>query len=88
MVTNSTGVVSVSMEIMNYGCLVTAAFSQTRHNTFEIPYGYDSVTELCRQQAQDIQNHENSYIRNIGQGEAQQRKYKRIKLGGGQAYDH
>jgi hypothetical protein len=25
--------------------------------------------------------------RNIGQGEAQHRKYKRLKLGGGQAYD-
>jgi hypothetical protein len=31
-VTNSTGVVSVSMEIFDYGCLVTTAFSQTRHN--------------------------------------------------------
>jgi hypothetical protein len=30
MVTNSTGVVSVSMEIFEYGCLVTTAFSQTR----------------------------------------------------------
>jgi hypothetical protein len=27
-------------------------------------------------------------VRNIGQGEAQHRKYKRLKLGGGQAYDH
>jgi hypothetical protein len=26
-------------------------------------------------------------VRNIGQGEAQHRKYKRFKLGGGQAYD-
>jgi hypothetical protein len=25
--------------------------------------------------------------RNIGQGEARHRKYKRLKLGGGQAYD-
>jgi hypothetical protein len=32
MVPNSTGVVSVSMEIFNYGCLVTTAFSQIRHN--------------------------------------------------------
>jgi hypothetical protein len=31
MVTNSTGVVSVSMEIFDYGCLVMTAFSQTRH---------------------------------------------------------
>jgi hypothetical protein len=33
MVTNSTGVVSVSMEIFDYSCLVMTAFSQTRHNT-------------------------------------------------------
>jgi hypothetical protein len=26
-------------------------------------------------------------VRNIGQGEAQHIKYKRLKLGGGQAYD-
>jgi hypothetical protein len=32
--TNSTGVVSVSMEIFKYDCLVTAALSQTRHNIF------------------------------------------------------
>jgi hypothetical protein len=34
-----------------------------------------------------IPNHDNVNIRNIGQGEAQHRKYKRLKLGGGQAYD-
>jgi DnaJ-class molecular chaperone len=34
------------------------------------------------------QNHENPYVRNIGQGEARHRKYKRLKLGGGQAYYH
>jgi hypothetical protein len=34
-----------------------------------------------------IQNHENVNVRNIGQGEAWHRKYKRLKLGGGQAYD-
>jgi hypothetical protein len=32
-------------------------------------------------------NHENANVRNIGQGEARHRKYKRLKLGGGQAYD-
>jgi hypothetical protein len=31
--------------------------------------------------------HENNVnVRNIGQGEARHRKYKRLKLGGGQAY--
>jgi hypothetical protein len=32
-------------------------------------------------------NHENISIRNIGQGEARRRKYKRLELGGGQAYN-
>jgi hypothetical protein len=35
-----------------------------------------------------IQNHDNENVRNIGQGEARHRKYKRLKLGGGQAYNH
>jgi hypothetical protein len=55
---------------------------------FEIPLIYDCITKLCRQQAEVIQNHENENVRNIGQGEANHRKYKRFKLGGGQAYDH
>jgi hypothetical protein len=54
---------------------------------FNIPYIYDYITKLCRQQAEVIQNHANANVRHIGQGEAQYRKYKRLKLGGGQAYD-
>jgi hypothetical protein len=57
------------------------------HVAFEIPYVYDFITKLCRQQAEVIQNHINPNVRNIGQGEAQNRKYKRLKLGGCQAYD-
>jgi hypothetical protein len=34
-----------------------------------------------------IQNHENVNVRYIGQGEAQHRKYKWLKLGGGHLYD-
>jgi hypothetical protein len=45
------------------------------------------MEKLSRQQAKVIQNHENVNVRNIGQGEAWHRKYKRLKLGGGQAYD-
>jgi hypothetical protein len=52
---------------------------------FEIPYVYDLITKLCRQKAEVLQNHVNPNVRNIGQGEAQHRKYKRLKLGGGQA---
>jgi hypothetical protein len=48
---------------------------------------YDYITKLCRQQAEIIQNHENEYIRGIGQGEERDGKYKRIKLDGDQACD-
>jgi hypothetical protein len=33
------------------------------------------------------QNHANATVLNIGQGEIMHTKYKRLKLGGGQAYD-
>jgi hypothetical protein len=55
------------------------------HVAFKIPYVYEFITKLCRQQVEVIQNHQNPNVRNIGQGEAQHRKYKRLKLGGGQA---
>jgi hypothetical protein len=42
--------------------------------------------KLCKRQAEVIQNHENEHVRSTGQGEAGHRKYKRLKLGGGQAY--
>jgi hypothetical protein len=59
------------------------------HKTFKMPYVYDYITKLCRQQAEVILNHDNENVRNIGQGEARHRKYeyKWLKLGGGQAYD-
>jgi hypothetical protein len=54
---------------------------------FSIPYVYDYMAKLSRQQADIIQIHENANVRNIGQGEARHRKYKRLQIGGGQAYD-
>jgi hypothetical protein len=57
------------------------------HTVFNLPYLYDYITKLCRQQTKVIQIHDNEHVRGIGQGEARHRKYKRlIKLGGGQAY--
>jgi hypothetical protein len=56
------------------------------HVAFHMPYVYDYITKLCRKQAEVIQNHENENVRNIGQGEARHRKYKRLKLGGGHVY--
>jgi hypothetical protein len=57
------------------------------HVAFQIPYVYDYITKLCRQQAEIIQNHDNENVRKIGQDEARHRKYKRLKLGGGHLYD-
>jgi hypothetical protein len=54
---------------------------------FKLPPVCDYITKLCRQEAEVIQNHENKHVRSIGRGEARRRKYKRLKLGGGQAYD-
>jgi hypothetical protein len=48
---------------------------------------YDYITKLCWRQAEVILNHENPKVRAIGQGEPRHREYKRLKLGGGQAYD-
>jgi hypothetical protein len=50
------------------------------HKAFNIPYIYDYITKLCRQQADVIQNHENANVRHIGQGEARHRKHKRLIL--------
>jgi hypothetical protein len=55
--------------------------------TFKLPYIYAYIIKLCRQQAEVIQNHENENVRNIGQGKSRHRKYKRLKLGSGQAQD-
>jgi hypothetical protein len=51
--------------------------------SFKLPYIYDYITKLFRQQAEIIQNHENANVHNIGQGEPRHRKYKRLKLVGG-----
>jgi hypothetical protein len=57
------------------------------HLAFKIPYVYDYITKVCRRQAEVILNHENPNERAIGQGEPRHRKYKRLKLSGGQAYE-
>jgi hypothetical protein len=49
-------------------------------------FAADTPTKLCRQQAEVIQNDENTNVRNVGQGETRHRKYKRLKLSGGQEY--
>jgi hypothetical protein len=55
------------------------------HVAFKIPYVYDYKTKLRRTQAEV--SHVNPDVHGTGQGEARHRKYKRLKLGGGQAYD-
>jgi hypothetical protein len=48
------------------------------HTAFNFPYDY--VTNLCRRQAEVIQNHEKVHIRSIGQGEARHRQHKGLDL--------
>jgi hypothetical protein len=57
------------------------------HTASNLPHVYGYITKLCRQQAEVIQNHENEHVRSTGNSEARHRKYKMLKLGGGQAYD-
>jgi hypothetical protein len=57
------------------------------HTAINLSYVHDYITKLCRQQAEVIQNHENEHVGGIGQGETRNRKYNRLKLGSGQAYD-
>jgi hypothetical protein len=54
---------------------------------YHLPYVYDYMTKLCRQQTEVKQNHENEHVCSIGQDEARHRKYKRLKVSGGKAYD-
>jgi hypothetical protein len=48
-------------------------------------YVYDYITNLCRRLAEVIQNHENEHVLGIEKGEVRHRKYKKLKLGGGEA---
>jgi hypothetical protein len=57
------------------------------HVAFIIPYVYDYITKLCRAQAEITLTHVNPNVRGTGQGESRHRKDKRLKPGGGQAYD-
>jgi hypothetical protein len=57
------------------------------HMAFKLPHICYYITKLFRQQAEVIQNLENANVRNIGQGEPRHRKYNRLKLGCGLAYD-
>jgi hypothetical protein len=51
------------------------------------PYVYNYTRKLCRPQAEVAQNQDKKNVPNIGQGEARHRKYRRLILGGDQAYD-
>jgi hypothetical protein len=80
-------------ETNNYSIAVTRQLpvNNTRGTVFPVlsepryyPTGLQAVSGV---QAEVIQNHENANVSNIGQGEPRHKKYKRLKLGGGQPYD-
>jgi hypothetical protein len=49
------------------------------HVGLKTPYLDDFITQICRQQAAVTINHANANFRNIDQGEAQHRKYKKAQ---------
>jgi hypothetical protein len=53
---------------------------------FKLPYVYDYLTKLCRQQAEVIQNHENEMFVTVDKAKPDTGNM-RLKLGGGHAYD-
>jgi hypothetical protein len=87
MISQKGGLVAIYREHGVHFSLSLSANSEMSSVAFKLPYVYDYITQLCRQQAEVIQNHDNENVCNIGQCEARHRKYKRLKLGGGQAYD-
>jgi hypothetical protein len=52
-------------------------------STFRIYAIVLRISKPCRKQEEVMQNHENEYVRSIGQGGATHRKYMRLKFGGG-----
>jgi hypothetical protein len=40
------------------------------HTAFDLLYVYNYIPNLCNQQAEVIENHENEYFRGVGHGEA------------------
>jgi hypothetical protein len=61
------------------GCLPRRTPIRLMQTEFQIPYVYDVITKICRKQAAVILSHDNEIVRNIGSGEAQHRKHKRLK---------
>jgi hypothetical protein len=57
------------------------------HMAFQVPRIQDYIAKFCNQQTEVILNRDNANVRDIGKGETRHRKYKRLKLSGGQAYD-
>jgi hypothetical protein len=57
------------------------------HMGFNLPYIYDYITKLCRQEVKVIQTYENEHLRGAGQSEARHRKYKRLRHGCDKVYD-
>jgi hypothetical protein len=56
------------------------------HTALNLPYVYDYITKLYKQQLEVIQKRKNDHFGSIEQDESRHRNCKNLKLGGGQAY--
>jgi hypothetical protein len=57
------------------------------HMAFQVPYIYDYITKLCRQQAEVLQNDENANFHDIRKVKPDTENNKGLKLGCNQAQD-
>jgi hypothetical protein len=49
-------------------------YARESHMTSQMPYIYNCIMKLCRQQVEVIQNHESANARDVGKVEARHRK--------------
>jgi hypothetical protein len=48
--------------------------------TFNLPYRYDYIIKLCRQQAEVVQNHENEHVCSIGKAKPDTKNIRGLNL--------
>jgi hypothetical protein len=56
------------------------------HMALNLPNVYDYTTNCAGDKQKSYKIMENEHVRSIEEGEARHRKFRRLKLGGGQAY--
>jgi hypothetical protein len=71
----------------HYGNFPRRTPTREVHVAFKIPHLHDFITKLCKYRAEVIPKHDNkNVLATMDKAKPQQRKYKTLKLDGGQVY--